>query len=421
MAEWKISSRLTQPAVSRYIRRLRGTGVQRNNPVAYDACSRRLLDELFALLRQLKPVSENGVRSLWLRAERGTIEDFAEHCGSFERLFRDGTVESHAQYEAYWRERFPDEIAWYALSALGSESVHSRTLFVQHAQVVEQDGQTADDADAIDIAPFAEWLVESVGCCMESLREGSYNTIVERELPAKHRTGTILRRDYWALYPEEREQCVGSLTREETDAFLACAADNRDDVGRLTQMTADDFFRFCAMGYGVIGCEGAARTPREQYLTYADSRHGGLTDIAPDSPEAFDRWYDTGEWLGAHPWEICRRGTLAHITLSAARDQGGYFLRLAVDSVLHSAEAVRFFLALHRAGLPVVLLGAELMKERLRGTEKVGVVPCGIVPLHCRILFPNERVADFVRLPDADAEKMAALCTWQPLTPAELA
>ena len=44
----------------------------------YDEKSNELLDELFALLEQIAPISENGARSLWLRAERGPIEDYGD-------------------------------------------------------------------------------------------------------------------------------------------------------------------------------------------------------------------------------------------------------------------------------------------------------------------------------------------------------
>ena len=46
---------------------------------SYDEESYRILDQIFALIKQIKPVSTNGVRELWFRAERGTISDF----GSF--------------------------------------------------------------------------------------------------------------------------------------------------------------------------------------------------------------------------------------------------------------------------------------------------------------------------------------------------
>ncbi len=93
MSELKISDKLTQPEVKWYTMWLGEIGKQRNSRVFYDERSCQLLDELFALLGQLKPISENGARSLWLRAKRGTIDDFAAHYGSFESLdFFDSTA-----------------------------------------------------------------------------------------------------------------------------------------------------------------------------------------------------------------------------------------------------------------------------------------------------------------------------------------
>lgn len=37
----------------------------------YDDESDKLLDEFFELIEQIAPVAKNGVRALWLRAERG--------------------------------------------------------------------------------------------------------------------------------------------------------------------------------------------------------------------------------------------------------------------------------------------------------------------------------------------------------------
>lgn len=73
MSELKISDKLTQPEVKWYIRWFGEISKQRNSCVFYDARSCQLLDELFVLLGQLKPISENRARSLWLRAKRGTI------------------------------------------------------------------------------------------------------------------------------------------------------------------------------------------------------------------------------------------------------------------------------------------------------------------------------------------------------------
>ena len=54
------------------------------------------MDELFALLERLKPVSENGVKSLWLCARRGSINDFSQQFGSYDDLLAEGDIKNYA-------------------------------------------------------------------------------------------------------------------------------------------------------------------------------------------------------------------------------------------------------------------------------------------------------------------------------------
>lgn len=68
----------------------------------------------------------------------------------------------------------------------------------------------------------------------------------------------------------------------------------------------------------------------------------------------------------------------------------------------------------------MVIQEADLLKERLRGSEKIGVVPFGVHPAYCQSWFPGEHIEIFTNLSDEKPEKMAALCEWQPITPVEL-
>ena len=113
-----MNGRLTQPKVDGYIQWMR-----RNDPFGmtgqcYDAESRKLLDEFFALLRQIAPVSQNGAKILWLRAERGPIEDF----GSIEDEIAEGNYETEDEFITEWKSWFPDEIKWYQLQAVEDEA-----------------------------------------------------------------------------------------------------------------------------------------------------------------------------------------------------------------------------------------------------------------------------------------------------------
>ena len=84
-----------------------------NCSFTYDETSYAAIDRIFRLLYRLEPDPEHNSWELWLRAERGTIEDF----GSFEDLREDGQVESYEEFEAWWRSEFPEEVEWVHFSA----------------------------------------------------------------------------------------------------------------------------------------------------------------------------------------------------------------------------------------------------------------------------------------------------------------
>lgn len=188
---------------------------------------------------------------------------------------------------------------------------------------------------------------------------------------------------------------------------------------RLAHITANDFNRFCAMGYQACGYDIAEKSPKEQYSRFADGRDDGLSEISPDSPEAFALWYHNSERFGGHPWEVCRGGNSTHIDLYVREDAQGWYLQVAGSAWTKCAEAALFFLALCRAGVPVCIYQAELLKARFLGEEKVGSVPSGVFPAYCHSYFPNEDIIDFTHLPN-DKEKLLPYCVWQPLEAVKL-
>ena len=78
-------------------------------------------------------------------------------------------------------------------------------------------------------------------------------------------------------------------------------------------------------------------------------------------------------------------------------------------------EAVRFFLALYRAGVPVCIRNAEELKARLTGTESIGIVPEGVFPAYCHARFPGEGIVDFMNLPRERQDELSKYCRWQPI------
>ena len=153
-----LDGRLTQPKVDGYIQWMR-----RNDPFGmtgqcYDAESRKLLDEFFALLRQIAPVSQNGAKILWLRAERGPIEDF----GSIEDEIAEGNYETEDEFITEWKSWFPDEIKWYQLQAVEDEAAGYRAIMLRHSYVIVQNKRREPAGFPMEISEFVHWLIDGV-------------------------------------------------------------------------------------------------------------------------------------------------------------------------------------------------------------------------------------------------------------------
>lgn len=259
---------------------------------------------------------------------------------------------------------------------------------------------------------------------MASIRDGSYNDMVERELPPQHKTGTIIRSQLWAIFPDWKAEFFADISKDDVNDFLRIAEAQSDravaNIGRLQGFTANDFFECCALGYKAIGFVVEGMTPREQYYKYADGRDNGLGEIDPVSAVAYREWYDDRHKGGGHPWEICRGGNSTHISLYVSLDDNGAYLHVAGSAVGRTIEAVKFFLALYRAGKPVLIHDAHELASRLNGTEKIGVVPADVFPRYCSSMFPDEKIIAFMNLPDEKREEVARCCVWQPLRKATL-
>ena len=126
-----MSGELTQPKVDQYIHWLSRDDHFGMHGCVYDDKSDKLLDEFFELIEQIAPVSKNGVRALWLRAERGPIEDY----GNAEEEVACGDFDSVEEFIEEWKAWFPDEIKWYQLQAVQLKDEGYRAVMLGHKYV----------------------------------------------------------------------------------------------------------------------------------------------------------------------------------------------------------------------------------------------------------------------------------------------
>jgi len=396
------------PAIRHYMHWLRNAGSTFSKEMTYDEKSYPLMDELYQELRKVAPCGDRNLRELWLKSDRGTLADL----GDMDELIADGEFESEEEARSYWEDMFPDQEYWYLLQAIEDDDTGYRAIFVGHEFLIEIDPRHQKSSLIYDISEFVQWILHEVKRCVVELEAGIYNDNVRKNLPAKHRTGTITRKALYDIFPEERTDLFQNLSVEDKLAFITCATEAMPEK-RLPTMTANDFYQFCSYGYEANGYKGADRTPVEQYYLHADGRDDELREIDPDSPEAFRQWLIERKYRGGHPWEVCRGGNSTHISLYVSNDEDGYYLTLAGSSVCRTIETVKFYLALQRKGLPVRLREAAVLVERLQETEKIGIVPEGIWPAFCEGMFPGEHIIAFRNLPNEQQADVVQHCVWQ--------
>ena len=408
-----MSAKMTAPQIDNYIDWLGHIHYREVScRFSYDKKAYRLIDQIFEVVRKIAPTRNNDVRELWLTAERGPIEDF----GDIDELLADGTVESREEFEAWWHERYPEETCWYQFSAVEDADIGYRAIFIGQKFVIEVDERKEKDYPN-DISEFAQWILDALNAAYKKLQDGSYNDFVDANLPPQHRTGTLVRKYLWDAFPDARTSFFKNISPADVAEFVKCASEQDSDRRRLTnhlkEMTANDFFSFCALGYKENNYEGCELSPREQYYKHADGRDDGLGEIDGDSPEAFHEWYNDRNHHGGHPWEVCRGGNSTHVSLYVHEDEDGYTLTVAGDAWTRTIESVKFYLALRRAGLPVYMMEATALADRLTEKEKIGIVPEGVMPAYCHSYFQNEHIIDFMNLPDENREKLLPHCVWQ--------
>lgn len=382
---------------------------------ALDAPSRQKLDELFATLDRFEAVGDDNLHVLWLRAERGPIEAF----GDVEEWIEEGEVSSREDFESWWLEDFPYEHKWFRLSA--AEYCGHRTVCINHRAVIQTNPR--DTGEWVDLREFLQWAIDAARETAEMVADGTYADAIEVGIDPRDRFGTVARADFWRVFPEDKAEFFKDFPATELSAFAEAVSaqppgDYPKPTTRLPRMTANDFYGFCAAGYRANAYPGLdGLTPREMYEAHADGRDEGLGEIDPDSPDAFDAWYHDRSHGGGHPWEVCRGGNSTHVSLYVCHDEGGFYLALAGKSWIRSVETAKFFLALHRLGLPVVVHDAPALLARFRGTDKIGIVPDGIFPRYCESWFPDDPIFDFMNLPCEPPDRTALLphIHWLPL------
>ena len=380
-------------------------------PDISDDRTKPLVLKLFQKMQSIETYGDDELRELWLTAPRGSIEKF----GDYESYLEDNEVESQKEFEELWLSNYPEPQKWYLLSTTIYKNIYSVFINNKLVLLIQPEPQKQFPYDKSELAG---WLLNAVEEALISLKSGGFNECVSKNLPYRNRLGKILRKDYWSIFPEEKEKYLKSITPDEIARFVNLIKNQPVDAPttRLLGMTVALFFDCCRLGYEANRYEGIEKlAPKELYLSHADGRDEGLLRLDELSPEAFNDWYHDKTHYGGHPWEVCRGGNSTHISLYVCHDERGWWLRLAGSSLSRTVEAVKFYLSLVDHGLPIFLTDGTEIAAMLSGKDYIGIVPKGIIPRYCASLFPGENILDFMNLPYENREQVEKATFWYPL------
>jgi hypothetical protein len=149
----------------------------------------------------------------------------------------------------------------------------SETAESFNSQLISWIGQIADK--------YVDWLKKDTA---------GYNQYVKQNLPYSKRTGRILRKQYWDIDPEEKEWMLKGLTNVDLEILKTIVelSENEERTIFQDKMTSGIFLDCCKMGYEANAYSfDTELKPADLYRKFADGRDFGLTQLDPDSPEAF--------------------------------------------------------------------------------------------------------------------------------------
>lgn len=434
--------------VNRYIDILSLTGSHRFGTYALNAEGKESLISLVEKLKVIKPKTDSSMQyrwEFWTALRRPTEEEYIEL-----EFCDDSDTDDETQKKvlaSYWPQDFPDKDVWYEITVIEDDDCGKDPfycVFVNNDYVLSIGDPNEMPWEApTEAKDFLAWLHDATDETIRKVRDGIYNEWIENALPYRYRTGTILRKDFYDAYPDERRWFRTGLSDAEIEEFCEKAKKKPEDYNDefMPQMTARIFFEACAIGYKAADYEKrnlrlftdteeekeryGGLTPRELYSIYADGRDDNLTHIPLDDPDIFSAWCDGDEryciFNGHHAYEVVGRFSISHsIHLYPVKKDGGWYFALSGNALRTSTETVKWLNAISKK-YTIFLLDGDALAARFEETDRIAILPAN-EPVLWGDNYSGKvgyGVLDAINLPERN-EKILGQIEWIPQMRLEL-
>ena len=374
---------------------------------ALDEKGEKMLLDIFKKTDAIKASGDDDMKEFWIRIPCGTYEEFVE------RYDPEDTMDC---CEEDFLSEYSDKEKWYPVVMRhyvdANRKIDMYSVFIDREYIFSVGDQNMKNAFRIDASELLEEFDRAVSNAIEEMKADIYNEKIKNELPYKRRYGKIPRKDYWNLQPELREEYRKRFSERDWEEFCQMDINEMGSPGYyLETITARQYFEACAIGYKAAGIkmrrvpgknslckrdpeEEIKRydgyTPREWYKAIAEGRDDGLAEVPLDDPEALAQWLrQEGPYYrfnGHHPWEVVPSGSVGtslhfgisrnvHLSFCDDEKKDKYYFWISGRVFWRSHETIAFYLAVKRAGYPVVLHDAKILQARLLETDCIGITP----------------------------------------------
>ena len=366
------------------------------NPISYDILVKEKVEELYRLLDNIKPLSDDEYKILYFSIPKGNMEEY----------------DNYEEFNRFNKE-YPDEIYWYKM--ITSRYKNYYTISINSKNILYADMNKEDSFENYQLQELLDFLIIKVKECVVMLENGTYNEYIKNNYSYKNRFGVIKRSKYWKLYPKIKEDLLNRITEKEINYFIENAKDEINN--RIKNMTSSKYFECVSNSYKNLGYDTNNLTDKELYLKYSDGRDDGLSKIDENSSNEFNEWYNDNEKFGGHPWEIIRGHSFSRVNLQVCNDEKGYYLSLDGSKLLRKIEIVKIFNILNKNNIPIKINNVEKIKNALKGVDYLGIVPNEIIPIQCGGYFNKYNPTEFIHIDDP---KIYKYIKWEPLENIEL-
>lgn len=377
--------------------------------------------ELFNTLDVIKPQpntykeDKDERKELWFCIPKDSFENYKEYYnfGKTEDDFEeDEWVELCDYTEEELKQMYDqiDDLCWYRIKTIKSHFGNNEDAYGgnwygvflnRNYALAINDSNAREQMYPLDLVEFVEDLIKCVSTSIEKVKDGTYNTWIEENLPNKLRDGKIKRKDYIKFHPEYDDSqnfsedelstlemlCVKNTIANSLNQFAKGDKESKTSVTEIP--TAHNYFKACKVAYESAGyvpktkrmelIKKEAKKESEEcrwYKCFADGRDVGLTWLDEDDEKAFVEWLDNHEF-GGHPFEIITSMSISnsiHLFPMLDRYDGHFFLRLSGNSESKTTQVLKMYLGLLKAGFDVALDNLEELVKRIIGEDYLKVV-----------------------------------------------